>query len=84
MKPLLKCGAWLDKTEQKRMLARMTVERIHETLCHTVTRDRAKWFPNAWWAIDGTKLDLFHSLTTKDGCRVENKRCFDVYSEKRT
>jgi hypothetical protein len=79
-------NAWLDKTEQKRiwMLARDGKEEYMKHFGHTVTRTRAQWFPNAWWAIDGTKLDLVHFANNKQKMAAELKInvVFDVYSEK--
>lgn len=79
-------GEWLDKTEQKRiwMLARDGREEYMKAFGHTVTRSRSQWFPNAWWAIDGTKLDLVHFANNKQKMAAELKInvVFDVYSEK--
>ena len=79
-------NAWLDKTEQKRiwMLARDGKDEYMKNFGHTVTRTRAQWFPNAWWAIDGTKLDLVHFANNKQKMAAELKInvVFDVYSEK--
>lgn len=79
-------NAWLEKTEQKRiwMLARDGREEYMKHFGHTVTRKRAEWFPNAWWAIDGTKLDLVHFANNKQKMAAELKInvVFDVYSEK--
>lgn len=79
-------GEWLDKTEQKRiwMLARDGKDEYMKTFGHTVTRNRSQWFPNAWWAIDGTKLDLVHFANNKQKMAAELKInvVFDVYSEK--
>lgn len=79
-------AAWLDKTEQKRiwMLARDGREEYMKAFGHTVTRQRSEWFPNAWWAIDGTKLDLVHFANNKQKMAAELKInvVFDVYSER--
>ena len=79
-------NAWLDKTEQKRIwkLARDGRDEYMKNFGHTVTRKRAEWFPNAWWAIDGTKLDLVHFANNKQKMAAELKInvVFDVYSEK--
>jgi len=79
-------GAWLDKPEQKRVwiLARDGKDEYMKHFGHTVTRNRAQWFPNAWWAIDGTKLDLVHFANNKQKMAAELKInvVFDVYSEK--
>ena len=79
-------GEWLDKTEQKRiwMLARDGKDEYMKTFGHTVTRNRSQWFPNAWWAIDGTKLDLVHFANNKQKMAAELKInvVFDVHSER--
>jgi hypothetical protein len=79
-------GEWLDKTEQKRiwMLARDGKDEYMKTFGHTVTRNRSQWFPNAWWAIDGTKLDLVHFADNKQKMAAQLKInfIFDVHSEK--
>ena len=79
-------GAWLDKTEQKRiwMLARDGKDEYMKHFGHTVSRNRTQWFPNAWWAIDGTKLDLVHFANNSQKMAAELKInvVFDVYSER--
>lgn len=79
-------NAWLEKTEQKRiwMLARDGKDEYMKHFGHTVTRNRSEWFPNAWWAIDGTKLDLVHFANNKQKMAAELKInvVFDVHSEK--
>lgn len=79
-------GAWLDKTEQKRiwMLARDGKDAYMKHFGHTVSRNRTQWFPNAWWAIDGTKLDLVHFANNSQKMAAELKInvVFDVYSER--
>lgn len=79
-------GLWLEKTEQKRvwMAGRDGKETYMKYFGHTVTRARSDWFPNAWWAIDGTKLDLVHFKNNKQKMAAELKVnvVFDIYSEK--
>ena len=79
-------SSWLDKTEQKRiwMLARDGKDEYMRHFGHTVSRNRTQWFPNAWWAIDGTKLDLVHFANNKQKMAAELKInvVFDVYSER--
>ena len=79
-------GEWLDKTEQKRiwMLARDGKEEYMKTFGHTLTRNRSQWFPNAWWAIDGTKLDLVHYENNKQkmAAKLKINVVFDVHSER--
>lgn len=78
-------GEWLDKTEQKRiwMALRDGKEEYMKHFGHTITRNRSKWFPNAWWAIDGSKLDLVHYADNKLKMAAELKinYLFDVHSE---
>ena len=79
-------NTWLEKTEQKRiwMLQRDGQIEYMKYFGHTLTRKRSEWFPNAWWAIDGTKLDLVHVANNKQKMAAELKInvVFDVYSEK--
>ncbi len=52
---------------------------------HTLSRDKEAWFPNCYWAIDGTKLDLMHLCDTSSnglGAKIKVNVLFDVYSEK--
>ena len=78
-------GAWLDKPEQKRiwMLARDGKDEYMKHFGHTVSRNRTQWFPNAWWAIDGTKLDLVHyaNNSRKMAAELKINVVFDIYSE---
>src|SRR5690554_4098938 len=50
---------WLEKPENKRIwvLARHGKDAFVNQFQHHIKRDRSRWFPNAHWAIDGTKLD---------------------------
>lgn len=52
---------------------------------HTLSRDKSSMFPNAYWAIDGTKLDWIHywdDASNKMGAKLKIDVMFDVYSEK--
>lgn len=52
---------------------------------HTLSRDKQGWFPNIYWAIDGTKLDWVHfweESSNKIGAKLKIDVMFDVYSEK--
>lgn len=77
---------WLNKPEQKRIwfLARHGREEYMKVFGHTLTRDKQEWFPNAYWAIDGTKLDLVHFANNSQKMAAELKinLVFDIYSEK--
>lgn len=79
-------NAWLEKPEQKRQwfLKRHGREEFMRVFGHTLTRDKSQWFPNAYWAIDGTKLDLVHFAANgaKMGAELKINLLFDVYSEK--
>jgi hypothetical protein len=79
-------GEWLDKTEQKRiwMLQRDGPDEYTKYFGHTLTRKRSQWFPNSWWAIDGTKLDWIHYADNKMKMAASLKinLVFDVYSER--
>lgn len=52
---------------------------------HSLQRDKRSWFPNIYWAIDGTKLDWIHfepDSTNKMGAKLRINVIFDIYSEK--
>lgn len=51
---------------------------------HTLTREKSRLFPNAYWAIDGTKLDAVHvwDNSNKMAALVKINILIDVYSEK--
>src|SRR5690606_4940773 len=76
---------YLTKPEIERLwtLKRDGKEIYNRKFGHTLTRDRSNLFPNAWWAIDGTKLDLIHYADNKQKMATELviNLCFDVYSE---
>ncbi|MBP4137421.1 hypothetical protein [Flavobacterium geliluteum] len=78
---------WLYQPEQERIwtLARHGLSAYNKKYKHTITRDRSDWFPNAYWAIDGTKLDWIHywdDSSNKMGAKLKIDVMFDVYSEK--
>lgn len=78
---------WLYEPERERIwtLARHGLSAYNKKYKHTITRDRSDWFPNAYWAIDGTKLDWIHywdDSTNKMGAKLKIDVMFDVYSEK--
>lgn len=79
-------NSWLQKPEQKRIwfLARHGREEYMKVYGHTLMRDREEWFPNAYWAIDGTKLDLVHYAPNgrKMAAELKINVLVDVYSEK--
>jgi len=78
---------WLYQPERERIwtLARHGLSAYNKKYKHTITRDRSDWFPNAYWAIDGTKLDWIHywdDSSNKMGAKLKIDVMFDVYSEK--
>jgi hypothetical protein len=78
---------WLYEPERERIwtLARHGLSAYNKKYKHTITRDRSDWFPNAYWAIDGTKLDWIHywdDSSNKMGAKLKIDVMFDVYSEK--
>ena len=88
-KPLTEAALynWLYQPEQERIwtLARHGLSAYNKKYKHTITRDRSEWFPNAYWAIDGTKLDWIHywdESSNKMGAKLKIDVMFDVYSEK--
>jgi hypothetical protein len=78
---------FLQQPENKRiwMLARHGKDSYNRKYKHTISRDKSEWFPNAFWVIDGTKLDWIHQWeesSSKLGAKLKVNLCFDVYSEK--
>ncbi|MBB6499132.1 integrase catalytic domain-containing protein [Pedobacter cryoconitis] len=78
---------WLYEPEQERIwtLARHGKQAWQNKFQHTLSRDKSNWFPNVYWAIDGTKLDWIHFDHTtghKMASKLRINVLFDVYSEK--
>lgn len=78
---------FLYEPERQRIwtLARHGKEAYDRKYKHTLTRNKSDWFPNSFWAIDGTKLDWIHfweDSTNKMGAKLKIDVMFDVYSEK--
>lgn len=78
---------WLYEPEQERIwtLARHGKEAYKNKYQHKTIIDKSGWFPNIYWAIDGTKLDWIHfddSKSNKMGASLRINVIFDVYSEK--
>lgn len=77
---------FLYKPENERVwtLARHGKEAYDRKYKHTIKRDKRRWFPNCYWAIDGTKLDLayLNTETNKMEAYARIDVIFDVYSEK--
>lgn len=79
-------NVWLDTPEIKRIwvLARDGKDEYNKLYSHRLQRDRSNWFPNAYWAIDGSKLDWIHYEDNDLGMAAKLKinPVIDVYSEK--
>lgn len=77
---------WLEKPENKRlwMVSRHGKSEYKKNFGYKVTRDRSKWFSNAYWAIDGTKLDWIHYYDNdlKMAAKLKIDPVFDIHSEK--
>ncbi len=78
---------FLYQPERERIwtLARHGKETYSKKYKHTLTREKSNWFPNCYWAIDGTKLDWIHfwdDASNKMGAKLKIDVMFDVYSEK--
>lgn len=77
---------FLYKPENERVwtLARHGKEAYDRKYKHTIKRDKRRWFPNCYWAIDGTKLDLayLNTETNKMEAYARIDVIFDVYSER--
>lgn len=76
---------YLEQPEVKRIwtLARHGKDTYVNAFGHKLSRDRSEWFTNAYWAIDGTKLDWVHYLDNVTGMAAKLKinPVFDVFSE---
>lgn len=75
---------WLNEPEvaRKWVLARHGKEEWKRRFGHYVSRKRKSWFPNAYWAIDGTKLDWVYMTPEGIEAKLKIDVVFDVYSEK--
>ncbi|AUS06451.1 hypothetical protein [Pseudotamlana carrageenivorans] len=77
---------YLKEPERMRlwMLAGKGEEEYNKKYAHTLSKDKNRLFPNAHWAIDGTKFDVVHFWDTKSKmasvCKINV--LIDVYSEK--
>lgn len=87
--PLLSEGAianYLNNPEIERIwtLARDGEEAYIKKYGHTLSKDKKRLFPNAHWAIDGTKLDAVHfwDNTAKMAAVCKINVLIDVFSEK--
>lgn len=77
---------FLMKPENVRIwtLASKGKEEYNKKYGHTLSKDKNRLFPNAHWAIDGTKLDAVHywDTTSKMAAVCKINVVIDVYSEK--
>lgn len=80
-------NAWLNQPEQKRiwLLARDGKDAWRRNFGNSIKRDKSSWFPNVYWAIDGSKIDLIYydpDASNKMGAKAKINIVIDVYSEK--
>ncbi|MBV7268408.1 hypothetical protein [Winogradskyella luteola] len=77
---------WLYEPEQEKlwMISRDGIETYRNKYGHKLVRDKDQWFPNAYWAIDGSKIDWMHYYDNQLGAAAKFKidPVIDVYSEK--
>ncbi|WP_373942621.1 hypothetical protein OEG92_05320 [Polaribacter sejongensis] len=77
---------FLTKPENVRIwtLASEGTDEYNKKYAHTLSKDKNRLFPNAHWAIDGTKLDAVHywDTTSKMAAVCKINVVIDVYSEK--
>lgn len=78
---------WLNKKENQKVwvLARHGEAEYIRQFGHKVVRDKSDWFPNCYWAIDGSKLDWIHhkkGANYQMGADINVNLMFDVFSEK--
>lgn len=77
---------WLHEPTQERkwMISRDGIETFRNKHGHKLVRDKDTWFPNAYWAIDGSKLDWLHYYDNTLGMAAKLKidLVVDAYSEK--
>ena len=77
---------WLNKPEQMRKwyAARHGKDAYMKKYGHSLSREKAEFFPDAWWSIDGTKLDWVHyeDNSQKMAANMKIDIVFDVFSEK--
>lgn len=78
---------WLYSPERERIwtLSRHGKQAWQQKYQHSLRRDKSNWFPNVYWAIDGTKLDWIHfeeAAANKMAAKLRINVLFDIYSEK--
>lgn len=76
---------YLEQPEVKRLwtLSRHGLAEYRNQYMHKISRDRSEWFPNAYWAIDGTKLDWVYYYDEQSDmvAKLRINPVFDVHSE---
>jgi hypothetical protein len=79
-------GKWLKEPEQSRLwvVSRHGKDAYQNRFGYKLKRNKEKLFPNAWWAIDGSKLDWLHFEDNAMGMAARQKvnLVVDIYSEK--
>jgi|GEM_PF-1160957 len=87
--PELTCGAlnqWLNIPENRRIwvLARDGKKAYESEFGYHIKRKKDNWFANAWWVIDGSKLDWIHYFDNdiKMAAKLKIDPVIDIYSEK--
>ena len=77
---------WLYEPEQERqwIISRDGIESFRKKFGHKLVRDKQEWFPNSYWAIDGSKIDWMHYYDNDLGVAAKLKMdiVIDAYSEK--
>lgn len=78
---------FLNKPENKRVwyLARHGEEKWTNLYGYSMKRRKDNWFPNVYWAIDGSKLDWIHldvDASDKMSAKIRINPVLDIYSEK--
>ncbi|MFY0714092.1 hypothetical protein J1D01_10475 [Seonamhaeicola sp. NFXS20] len=76
---------WLYEPEQEKIwLVSRDPNEYKNKYGHKLVRDKEQWFPNAYWAIDGSKIDWMHYFDNQLGAAAQFKidPVIDVYSEK--
>jgi len=80
-------GRWLNEPAQERIwvLSRDGKDAWRRKFANSIERSKENWFPNVYWAVDGTKLDLVYydpNATNKMAAKQKIDVVFDIYSEK--
>ncbi|MBU2923017.1 hypothetical protein KO504_16835 [Winogradskyella psychrotolerans] len=76
---------WLYEPQQEKVwLVSRDITAYKNKYGHKLVRDKEQWFPNAYWAIDGSKIDWMHYYDNQLGAAAKFKidPVIDVYSEK--